>query len=620
MLLLALQPLLAQKHFNRWCFEYKSALNFNVLPPIVGNSSFQTGGWNCASIADAAGNLMFYTNGDSLWNMNGQIMANGLNIGQANFVQATRPLILPLPGSNHLYYLFTAGPPNGPDYYMYSIIDMSLSAGTGSVIAKKIPLWQPATSNWQIAATKHCNNTDYWIVTHESFTSKFHSYLLSSAGINTVPVVSVQGPTLAGNSSMKISPAGNRIAFGNTAPPNRCVAVLDFNNATGTIGSNSIVLTDVPVNPGGLEFSSDGTKLYASNQSLGQDKIWQLNLCAGSQQAVAASVNTLSAPIGTTNLLTLSYGQFQLAPDGKIYIARVSQKNLGVINNPNNYGMASNFVNFGPSLSPNNSGYSLPNSPTSGFKNIGVVPDYSLNCSTATFSAPQHAQSSNGCAAIGPALLSTKWNFGDPNSGTQNTSFILNPSHVYSAAGTYSAYLVLSYPCSSDTLRVQVNVTTPAPAFSITAKTSICKNVTQTLSVSNAAYSYSWSVANTSTAVVISPSVTTTYSVIATNTLTGCSSTKLVTINVSGCLGISESQSGTGEIVLYPVPSTGHFNLWSEQKVLEVEVSDVNGKVVFWKNENSISEFTLPPNSQGLFFVKIKTEKGVQTKKVFLEE
>lgn len=612
------QEINAQKHFNQWCFGKKAGLNFSTIPPTTFTCNYRVD-YYCASVSDANGNLQFYTNGDTIWNMNHQVMANGTNLGVGLGNNTSHPIILPKPGSGNLYYMISAGVPTLPDKYFYSIIDMSLSAGTGSVIIKKAPLWQPQENCYQITATKHCNGIDYWIITHEAWTSKFHSYLLTATGINTVPVVSVQGNTLAGAADMKISPAGNRIAFGNTAPPTKYLAVHDFDNGTGSIGSNSIILTDVPQYIGGLEFSSDGSKLYASNQSNNQDKIWQWDLCAGSQTAVAASVNTLSAPIGTANPISMTYGLFQLAPDGKIYVARVGQPHLGVINNPNQYGTSCNFVNLGQLLLPGVSSLALPKMPTSSFKNIGATPNYSVTCSTATFSAPQHAQSSNGCAAIGPTLLSTKWNFGDPNSGTQNTSFALNPSHVYTAAGSYSAYIVLNYPCSSDTLRVLVNVTSPAPSFSVVAKTSICKNVTQTLSVSDAAFTYSWSGLGTSTAVVVSPSVTITYSVLATNTVTGCSSTKLITINVSTCLGFAESQDVTGEVLIYPIPSTGSFNLQSEQAVIELEVLDASGKLILHKKELSIKEFSLPTNSKGLFFVRIKTEKGMSTKKVVLE-
>jgi hypothetical protein len=548
--------------------------------------------------------------------MNHQVMANGSNIGQTGNLITTRTMIIPKPGSTNLFYLFTCGPSPGPDHYCYSIIDMNLAAGTGSVIAKKIPLWQPSNNAYKICATKHCDGVNYWIVTHECFTSVFHSYLLSAVGINTVPVISVQGFTVGGGADMKISPQGNRIALGSTVPP-KYISLFDFNNATGSVGSNSIVLTDVPQNPFGLEFSPNGTIFYATNSTSSQDKIWQWNLCAGNQSAVAASANTLAVPAGTLNGIP-QFGQFQLGPDGKIYVARYGQRNLCIINSPNVYGPGCNFSNNGPYQQYGATGAGLPVFSSDNFKNLNTFPSYSINCSTVQFTAPQHAQSTNGCAAIGPSLLATKWNFGDVNSGAQNTSLSLNPSHIYSAGGTYTAYVVLTYPCSSDTLRVNLNVSSPAPSFSITGKASVCKNLTQTLSVSDAAFSYTWSGISTGSAIVVSPTATTVYTVIATNTLNNCSTQKTFAVAVNACLGLSENTDGAS-ISIYPNPGKDVYYISSSEAVLELQIMNSAGQIIEHIVGNDLKQFRLNETSSGLYLIKVKTETSVKVYKVVLE-
>jgi len=51
------------------------------------------------------------------------------------------------------------------------------------------------------------------------------------------------------------------------------------------------------------------------------------------------------------------------------------------------------------------------------------------------------------------------WNFGDPLSGSQNTSTLENPSHEFTAPGTYVVSLTADFPCMqedifSDTLTI----------------------------------------------------------------------------------------------------------------------------------------------------------------------
>lgn len=50
------------------------------------------------------------------------------------------------------------------------------------------------------------------------------------------------------------------------------------------------------------------------------------------------------------------------------------------------------------------------------------------------------------------------WNFGDAGSGSGNVSVLLNPDHVYTAAGVYTVRLIAGNSISSDTLDVSLTV------------------------------------------------------------------------------------------------------------------------------------------------------------------
>ena len=73
----------AQKEANWWYFGSKAGLNFNSivsgLPTPVSNGAMVTQE-GCASISDANGRLLFYTDGKTVWNRNHVVMSNGTGL------------------------------------------------------------------------------------------------------------------------------------------------------------------------------------------------------------------------------------------------------------------------------------------------------------------------------------------------------------------------------------------------------------------------------------------------------------------------------------------------------------------------------------------------------------
>ncbi len=75
----------------------------------------------------------------------------------------------------------------------------------------------------------------------------------------------------------------------------------------------------------------------------------------------------------------------------------------------------------------------------------------------------------------GGNIVSWAWNFGDPNSGPNNISTVQNPTHTFTAAGTYSVILtVTSNQGCQSTFALQV-VVYPQPTAQFTA-TTVCVN------------------------------------------------------------------------------------------------------------------------------------------------
>jgi hypothetical protein len=97
----------------------------------------------------------------------------------------------------------------------------------------------------------------------------------------------------------------------------------------------------------------------------------------------------------------------------------------------------------------------------------------------------------------------------------------------------------------------------PTLTFSSNSGLSMCIGETKTLNVSGAT-SYTWNGSTSGSSLVISPNVTSTYSVIGTTT-SGCIYKEVVTVTVSNCVGINEND--ISELKLFPNPTMDNLQI-----------------------------------------------------------
>ncbi len=521
----------AQNETAKWYFGYGSALDFMSNPPTLLTNSAMHVDEGCASISDSNGNLLFYTDGITIYNKQHLVMANG-NGMLGGHTPTQSSLILKLPGSNSRYYVFTVHGNTWAPGLHYTLVDMSLAAGNGSVIAKNVNIYSGSIYE-KITAARHCNGNDFWIVVRDfslidtNFSENFRAFQFGVSGISTTPVTSYF--TYTANfevvGGMRISPNGKKLACANYnyTPSNITFELFDFDNSSGVV-SNSVALQTSFINNVnsifasgyGVEFSPDGTKLYGSLASFysnsNNGNILEWDLCAGTNSAIALSQTTISAATGTNYF---GVGSMQLAKDGKIYVAHSTVSDsieaLSVINNPNGFGAASNF-SYGvvsvPSYSPS---WGLPNYGSYLFLQHPTPPPFSvitntnLGCFGRVFNAPVIQNSIASCPASSYSVNAYAWNFGDPLSGSNNTSFLANPSHNFSAPGTYTTQLILYYTCGggTDTLRQAVMVSGSTSLIVNTASITCASLGSGTVSLSSGSgsYSYSWTPTNQTTSI-----------------------------------------------------------------------------------------------------------------------
>jgi hypothetical protein len=440
---LAVSTAFSQKEANIWYFGNKAGLDFNTSPPTAISNTNMNTSESCSSISDHYGNLLFYTDGLTIWNRSHGIMLNGQGLlGHNSSTQGA--LIIKQPGNCNIYYVFTTDAVSGSNGFRYSVVDMNLASGNGSVTIKNVQVITPCCE--KMAAIRSCTSSDIWIIIHDT-TSKFLSYRLSSAGLNMTPVISATGQyygTLGYQGCIKFNPTGDKLAAANTIG---FFELFDFDDNTGLI-SNPILLCQGNSFAGmyGCEFSNDGKKVYGSLISPSR-KIFQWDASLSSSFSIIGSSVTIAST-------SVDIGALQLANDGKIYVAHPGYQYLSVVLNPNNLGASCNFSFACQSCAPKYGNGGLPQ-----FLSSYMVPSgqFSINvitsCSSASFGI---SQPSSLC--FQSSITGQSWNFSDFASGIANTSTLSNPAHVFSNTGLYSIFLAVQHDCYSDSARKTVTV------------------------------------------------------------------------------------------------------------------------------------------------------------------
>lgn len=448
-ILLALTTsLTAQKEANIWYFGHNAGLDFNSGTPIPLTDGVMNTDEGCASIADADGALLFYTDGTYVWNKNHIQMPNGEGLlGHKSSTQSA--VIVPKPGALNIYYIFTVDFTANPGGIAYSEVDMSLEGGLGDVTAiKNIQLITPACE--KITAVLHENKQDIWVIGHAWNSANYMAWLVSTTGVNTNPVISTVG-SITGSIGindfnsigyLKASAEGDRIAAAHWYDLNR-VEIFDFDNATGQL-SNTITLNGFTGSGCyGVEFAPSEPILYVTERTY-DGYLYQYDLSSNNQTIINNSRITLDSFAGR-------WGALQLGPDGRMYVSKRSSTHLGIINKPDVLGFGCNYVDEGVFLAGQLSWIGLPSFIQSYF----VLANFSFEglCpGNPTLFTLEVADS---------GLDSLQWNFGDPNSGLDNYSTEADPIHIFTDTGTFEVTLIVYGDGLSDTSTQEITLVAP---------------------------------------------------------------------------------------------------------------------------------------------------------------
>jgi hypothetical protein len=363
-----------------WYFGWNAGLDFSsgtMQEDLNGQVYIDEG--SC-SISDTSGNLLFYAgpnfftepgeNNMTVYNANHEVMQNGTDI-DCGWSGRQNSIIVPLPESNNIYYLFTIGDISGVGYnveqtgFKYNIVDMSLNGGLGAVTDKNIEIYSIPpndTLSEILTAVHHANCKNVWIVMHSYMTDVFRVYKLTSDGLDTNVVINQIGNSSWGNYhtwgwGMKFSPNGKYAAVNkNYMCPSHdqirdTLELYKFDNETGILSDRIAIQMDSSL--GGKEFSFVNDLLYTEEMHQYTLSLFQYDISKWQKQYIMDSktlIGNYFFPIP----------DLHLTPLNTIIMSGEFRENIGVIEHPDVLGIGCSVNENGFYIS-NNPGWNFPN-------------------------------------------------------------------------------------------------------------------------------------------------------------------------------------------------------------------------------------------------------------------
>lgn len=412
-----------------WYFGDHAAVTFQS-----GNAIATDGGSNnnfegTAVAADADGNPLFYTDGTKIWNKGHTVMENGDGL-LGGWSSSQSSVIVQKPQQPDIFYVFTTSSGNMSNALCYTEVDLSLNGGLGAVTANKnIVLVDSCTE--QQTVIKHANGEDFWVVSHGFPNDAFHAIKVTALGVNPEPVTTVTGQVFTDANDrlgyMNTSESGDLIVMANNATG---IQTAGFDAATGQITHCQFVKAESGMY--GAEISSSGQFLYVSYTN--GARVAQYNLFSGD---VTASETTVFA--GSFNVYI--GGALKRGPDGKIYFSISGRNFLSVINNPDNYGAASNFTEDGLALL------------ASAFTGL----PFAINAIDLTPKIEAknlcHGDVTEFTVTPPEDITAISWDFGNGH-----TAIGISPEYSYPLAGTYTVTAIITRAGNTETIVKTVTI------------------------------------------------------------------------------------------------------------------------------------------------------------------
>lgn len=307
-------------------------------------------------LSDKNGNLLYYSNGYSLFNSVDFEVISEL-LGSSSSTQGS----LILNNGDSTFNVFVTDFCNYPSPKL-SLTSFNLSGSIINIDRLNRLLLTDGTE--KISGIMMKNSITPLSITHNKG-DYFYSFFMNKSNDIICPTISkISSSAMLRNSygqgMIKLSPSGKFVAMAATYFSG-FFEIYPFDSETGIVGESVVSLQNI--RPYGIEFSPNEKFLYVT---LVSGDLLQVNIETETYINIGFTKND-------------AFTGMQRGPDNKIYIARVLEPFLDVIEFPDSAGMACGFVQKAVTL-PANVNYGLPNFNASYFYTPSIDFAYTEDC------------------------------------------------------------------------------------------------------------------------------------------------------------------------------------------------------------------------------------------------
>ena len=293
--------------------------------------------------------ILFYTNGVSVWNKNDEVMENGDEMGGHR--TSSQAAVIQYSSNSQKYHLFTIGQGIGENGILYlSTIDMLLDNELGAVTKKKVPIDNNFTENI-VAIPGKCDTT--WLLLHKRDTSLYISIPVIGDMVGSPQIASDAGSVSKlvdvdpfsekkWNGDLIISPNNN---IGVNTSFQGVVEIFKFNNSTGIIEDIQILQSKTYNREyiGGRsgDFSQSGNLFYLSEYFVTlENVVAQYDLTYNTIEEIRSSRIEIDRRI-PNRFLSMDIRRDVI---GRMWVSGLDSFHISVINKPENSGHNCDFV------------------------------------------------------------------------------------------------------------------------------------------------------------------------------------------------------------------------------------------------------------------------------------
>ncbi len=601
LLMAILNPAIGQRILDTQYFFGNSSSNFvydkngrEIYLEERQATAFGSGGSGVIS-DQFTGNLLFYSDGVQVFDQSHQLITGATTLnGDSSINQAA--VVVPNPGVLNQYFVFTNSGSSGVNEIQYAEINGNRRGNStnsnfsfGRMISANNSTGLSDPSDGMIILETGAGNS-YWLITQNRNTLEFRVTAINSSGIDSTRVFDVTSNNYPGTevSQFAFNPDSSWLAI---APktPNRNVAILNFNQATGELSfERQLRRTGFDDGQGesiyDIEWSESGKNLFISRfgTSGTEANVYQFNLDSG-----AAPTAVLPNPVfrsyglkrGLDNNILHLYQEVQNGPFqlGRLDIFRMDSLVF---------------------TSPDSTTFDVIVSDSVGYEPIALAADFQGRQFPA-FAPPNFVEFGN--VAFGAFDLCTEqttkfipftdtlptsylWDFGDGNFSTNQI-----PVHTYANSGGYVVSLTVGLNDRFSTASQLVEIFPNSLMVDLGNDTTICVDETLTLDAGQGGVSFTWSTGETTQTIEVDTTGTYWVEVTAAN---GCTGFDAIQVTEYGVQRNLSNQWYFGEMAgldfnFNPPAALVDANMMDSPEGCAT-ISDTDGALLFYTNGRTI--------------------------------